>query len=282
MSTKKKLTEGKTKIIWEIPRSNKVLIESKDDITAGDGERHNILENKGVLSTETTCNCFRLLKTAEIPTHFVDRIDERTFLAHRVEMLPIELVIRRVATGSYLKRHPETKEGERFKVPKIEFFLKDDAMHDPLMVWDESKCQFTLYNAKQPLSSGNSLGVIAAGQLFFADKADLPRKFESCRKIVIQLGEIALKVFLVFEKAWAKQDVVLVDIKIECGYNADGELIVADVIDNDSWRIWPHGDKAQMKDKQVYRDEKDVTPDKIKDIASNYSWVAEATAKFIQ
>jgi len=280
-----KVAEGKTKIIWEMAGDpDHVLIESKDDITAGDGAKHDLLPGKGVLATTTTCNCFRLLGQNDILTHFIQQIDERTFLARKVEMIPIELVARRIATGSYLKRHPRVTEGSRFIQPEIEFFLKDDERHDPLMIWDEDRRCFRLYDAKKPLRKGYI--------------EDLNRDYPFapvCSEEAEDLEQILREVFLVLERAWAQQNVVLVDLKIECGYVTDNSqdpwddgvltidtfTVVADVIDNDSWRIWPQGDKSQMRDKQVYRDSGEMTEQTIKAIQDNYAWVAEATKRFL-
>ena len=152
MSENLVLAEGKTKIIYKIPGTNNVAIESKDDITAGDGVKRNIIKNKGVLSNKTTSDCFKLLNKKGVPTHFIKQLDERTFLAHRVRMIPIELVARRIATGSFLKRNPETEEGSVFEELVVEFFFKDDANHDPMMLWDKEKQCFKIYNAKKPLT----------------------------------------------------------------------------------------------------------------------------------
>ncbi|MBU0722359.1 phosphoribosylaminoimidazolesuccinocarboxamide synthase [Patescibacteria group bacterium] len=268
----KKITEGKTKIIWAIPGTDEVLIESKDDITAGDGAKRNLIEGKGCFSTETTCNCFRLLNVAGMPTHFVRRVNGRTFRARRLQMIPIELVARRIATGSFLNRHPDIQEGIVFDELEVEFFLKDDDRHDPLMGYSESDGFWYLWNAKTPLSSDP------------IDKLDSVSIMEGQildGKVVAELEAISRRVFLIFEKAWARQDVTLVDLKIECGYAADGTLLVGDVIDNDSWRIWPSGDKSQMKDKQVYRNLEHTTPEALDAVKKNYAWVAEATAKFL-
>ena len=102
-------------------------------------------------------------------------------------------------------------------------------------------------------------------------------------KMLQQLREFVVRVFEVLEKAWAKQDVQLVDLKIECGYigGVTEHLVVADVIDNDSWRIWPQGDKAQEKSKQVYRDAKDSSPETMAKLVKNYAWVANATSNFL-
>ena len=88
-----------------------------------------------------------------------------------------------------------------------------------------------------------------------------------------------LHVFETLESAWASLDVTLVDLKIEFGRDTQNHLMVADVIDNDSWRLWPGGDKTRMLDKQVYRNLQDVTPVALQDIADRYALVADLTAK---
>ncbi|MBI1957122.1 MAG: hypothetical protein HYS44_01540 [Candidatus Niyogibacteria bacterium] len=119
------IAEGKTKIIWSIRHEPAlVLIESKNDITAGDGKKHDVMEGKAEWSTTTTCNVFRLLKRAGIPVAFVDRLDKTHFYARRCEMLPYEVVVRREAYGSYVKLLPNVDIGTRFSELKVEFFLK--------------------------------------------------------------------------------------------------------------------------------------------------------------
>jgi phosphoribosylaminoimidazole-succinocarboxamide synthase len=267
----KKIAEGKTKIIWATDDPDKVLIESKAVLTKGNGAERVALENKDIFSTETTSNCFILLNGLAIPTHFIKRVDERTFLAHRVKMIPIEIVIRRIATGSYLIRNPTVKEGTIFHKLAIEFFLKDDAIHDPLMIWNETRQCFELFDAKKPISQESYLGDLPK------DTPLIPKNLAEVR----QLSNLGRDVFSILEKAWEMQSVKLVDLKIECGYTNSGTLVVADVIDNDSWRIWPGGDKTQMKDKQVYRELVTVTPEHLEILKKNYAWVAEATKKFL-
>lgn len=268
-----KIIEGKTKIIWPTADDGVVLIESKDDITAGDGVKRDIIEHKGVLATETTCNCFSLLNAKGILTHFIKRESERRFLALRVKMIPIELVARRIATGSYLKRHPETVEGTIFDPLVFELFYKDDKLHDPMMVWSDERGRFELYNAKGPRPDS------------YLSDLDLrniltPRGRPLGKQEMDELCDIICNVFLVLERAWKELNVDLVDLKIECGWPPAGPIVVADVIDNDSWRIWPGGDKAQMKDKQVYRDLEGMTVEALGEIMKNYTWVAEETKKF--
>ena len=126
------LAEGKTKQIYAYPGNDQlVYIESKDQITAGDGARRNEISGKSRWSTITTANVFRLLNEAGIITHFIEQVSDTVLLVRRCRMLPIEHVQRRIATGSYLKRDPETSEGTRFDPVLVETFLKDDARHDP-------------------------------------------------------------------------------------------------------------------------------------------------------
>lgn len=159
-------------------------------------------------------------------------------------MLPVEVVMRRIATGSYLKRHPEVSEGTRFEPVLVETFLKDDARHDP-QIWEEDI-------VKMGLATSSEVAWIA------------------------QQGQ---RVFVTLERAWAKVDVTLVDLKIEFGRDSRGELLVADVIDNDSWRLWPGGDKNRMLDKQVYRNLPNVTEQDLQGIADRYALVAELVSK---
>lgn len=239
------LVEGKTKQIYADQHDAAlVYMISKDQITAGDGARRNEISGKSRLSTITTANIFRLLNAAGISTHFVEQIDETTLLVKRCDMLPIEHVQRRIATGSYLKRHPEVNEGTRFDPVLVETFLKDDARHDP--------------------------------QIWPADIVE--QKIASQQEInwMVQEGH---RVFDVIERAWASADVALIDLKIEFGRNPQGQLLVADVIDNDSWRLWPGGDKSRMLDKQVYRNLKDITNEALQDIADRYALVADLTGK---
>ena len=263
-----KITEGKTKIIWEESFSEEtVLIESKKDLTAGDGARHDKLEDKDILSTSTSLNCFRLLNAKGISTHFLRQVGERTFLAKRCKMIPLELVARRIAAGSFLLRHPEVKEGTIFPEPRIEFFDKNDSRHDPLIIHDFVSKRILVFEAKKPLKEG------------FVEELPMDSDTEPIEYLLFNLRDLTSKVFEILEEAWAKLGVTLVDLKIEAGY-AGSELVVADVIDNDSWRIWPGGDKAKMLDKEVYRQLREISPEALEVIHKNYALVAELTRKF--
>src|SRR6202045_3161576 len=187
------LAEGKTKQIYAYPGDDTLaFMVNKDQITAGDGARRNELAGKSRWSTITTANVFRLLNEEHIATHFVEQINDVTLLIHRCDMLPIEQVMRRIATGSYLKRHPEVSEGTRFEPVLVETFLKDDARHDP-QIWEADIVNMKL--------------------------ATLPE--------IAWMAEQGRRVFATLERAWASADVTLVDLKIEFGRDPRGQLMVA-------------------------------------------------------
>lgn len=239
------LAEGKTKQIYAHPGNNELAyMVNKDQITAGDGARRNELVGKSRWSTTTMANVYRLLNEQGIATHFVEQIDDVTVLIKRCTMLPVEQVMRRVATGSYLKRTPGAKEGDRFDPPLVETFLKDDARHDP-QIWEN----------------------------------DIVERGLATREEVDWMAEEGRRVFTVLERAWASVDVMLVDLKIEFGRDTHGKLMVADVIDNDSWRIWPGGDKNRMLDKQIYRNLKEITEQDLQALGDRYALVADLTGK---
>ncbi|HEX4716708.1 MAG TPA: phosphoribosylaminoimidazolesuccinocarboxamide synthase [Ktedonobacteraceae bacterium] len=239
------LAEGKTKQIYAHPTDSALAyMVNKDRITAGDGARRNELTGKSRWSTITMANIYRLLNSQGIATHMVEQTDDVTVLIKRCDMLPVEQVMRRVATGSYLKRVPTAKEGERFDPVLVETFLKDDANHDP-QIWEKD--------------------IIERG---FASKEEIDWMAQEGRRV-----------FEVLERAWASVDVMLVDIKIEFGRDTTGKLMVADVIDNDSWRIWPGGDKTRMLDKQVYRNLTEVTEQDLQALGDRYALVADLTGK---
>ncbi|XP_042339014.1 multifunctional protein ADE2 [Plectropomus leopardus] len=243
-----KLNEGKTKQIFEIvDQPGLVLVQSKDQITAGNAVRKDQMEGKAAIANKTTSCIFKLLQESGIKTAFVKQHSDTAFIAAHCEMIPIEWVCRRVATGSFLKRNPGVKEGYRFSPLKMEMFFKDDANNDPQ--WSE----------EQLLEAKFCLAGLPIGQ---------------CEVDIMNRSTVAI--FEILEKAWATQNCTLVDMKIEFGVNVKTqEIVLADVIDNDSWRLWPAGDRSQQKDKQVYRDLKEVTPEAMQMVKRNFEWVSE-------
>jgi phosphoribosylaminoimidazole-succinocarboxamide synthase len=267
MQLEPKLAEGKTKIVYAHPADAALaVIRHKDSISAGDGARRNQIAGKGALSGRTAANVFTLLNRAGIATHFVGSPDPTEMIVRRCQMIPLEVVMRRVATGSYLKRHPEVAEGARFDPPLVEFFLKDDARHDPQVTPEQI--------AEQAIATPAEVSTM--------------------------IGE-GRRVFETIERAWAEQDVTLVDLKIEFGRPVEisdkrleiedatkqspisklqSPLLVADMIDNDSWRLWPGGDKSRMLDKQVYRNMPEVTDEGLEQVRQLYETVAQLTDRW--
>ena len=120
----KKVAEGKTKQIWEIEgRPNEVEVYSKDDITGGDGKRHDVVPGKGAVSNSTTCNVFELLKGADVSVAYKRKLSESSFLASRADQLPLEIVIRRRAVGSIIERHPYLQKLHIFVVNMLDIIL---------------------------------------------------------------------------------------------------------------------------------------------------------------
>lgn len=240
------LAEGKTKIIYAHPTERDLAyMVHKDSISAGDGARRSTIEGKGAISGRTAANVFTLLEREGVPTHFVSDPEPTVMVVRRCAMLPLEVVMRRAATGSYLRRHPEVAEGTRFEPALVEFFIKDDANHDPQI--DEAGI------AQRGLASADEIAAIqSAGR----------------------------QVFEILERHWAGLGVQLVDLKIEFGRSPEGALLVADMIDNDSWRLWPGGDKARMLDKQIYRNMPSVTDEGLRDLKQKYEEVRDLTERF--
>ena len=247
------IAHGKTKVLYEHPEQpDMAVIKQTDSISAGDGARRNEITGKGRLAAQTTARVFRLLNLCGLPTHYLsggEDDDENEMLVRRCNMIPLEVVVRGVAAGSLVKRNPGMQRGAILIPRMLEFFLKDDANHDPLITPDEIVAR----SIAQPQE-------IAA------------------------MSEIARITFEILAHAWRKRDVMLVDLKIEFGRLAGGEnkgqLVIADVIDNDSWRIWPGGREDRMLDKQIYRNLETVDDEALSYVKNAYEQVADMTGAF--
>ena len=264
MESPKLIAEGKTKRILGTDEPGLVVIESKDDITAGDGAKRDTVPGKAELATRTTANVFRLLKESGLPVAFVRQTGATTFLAEYCEMLPYEVIVRREAHGSFLKRRPEIGKGHLFPRLLTEFFLKtsgkkwegrDIPVDDPLIHFGDDDA--ALFIPDRPIVLQDPFLV-------------LPNSLKmSYRR---EMDRIARRTFLVLEKAWQMVGRCLVDFKVEFGSNDGRELRLADVIDNDSWRVL---DDRKHIDKQMYRDGADIPA-----VTEKYRMVADLTERF--
>ena len=267
------VNEGKTKRIHQIAGSaDLVALVAKDDITAGDGAKHDIIAGKSALANATTCNVFRLLKGCGIPVAFEEQDSPTSFIAPGCKMLPYEVVTRREAHGSYLKRHPHLGKGQLFPRLIVEFYLKTKdktwkgkplVADDPLMDYAEGDAEIRLLNPAKPLVGQEPFLVLSTAEVF-------EHKDEA--KFFPEMQRIARQTFLALEKAWQLEGGTLVDLKVEFGFDSKGRLLLADVIDNDSWRVLENG---AYIDKQVYRD-----GGALDTVVEKYRRVAEITGRF--
>jgi phosphoribosylaminoimidazole-succinocarboxamide synthase len=267
------VAEGKTKIV-EDAGNGEVLVRSKDDITAGDGAKHDVLDGKAAASTRTTGNVFRLLERNGVPTHFVDRVDDVTFRARDVEMIPLELVARRYATGSFADRFPDLVEGAVLDDLVFEIFEKDDVHHDPLLEFDFEAGVLRRHVPHD--KAAEAIGPdVEAGDLISEEPLGESRYADISPELIARLRSRTVAAFEVIEDAWKQQGGIYIDFKIECGFDREtGELLVADVIDSDSGRL--RFGEVDMS-KQSYRDGTATLPE----IKKKFDEVAALTDRFV-
>ena len=267
------IAEGKTKRIVQIKdEPGMVALWAKDDITAGDGAKHDVIPEKGRMANQTACNVFRLLKAAGVAVAFEEQGGPDWFKAPSCRMLPYEVVVRREAHGSYLKRSTHLAKGQLFSKLLVEFFLKTKdkrwknhelVSDDPLMSYSPGEETIRLHNPAKPVKADEPFLTLKTAEVF--ESADEFKLFE-------EMTKQARLTFLVLEKAWQLQGRRLVDMKVEFGIDTKGRLLLADVVDNDSWRVIEDG---AYIDKQVYRDGGEIS-----DVVKKYRLVEELTGRF--
>jgi phosphoribosylaminoimidazole-succinocarboxamide synthase len=251
-----KLAEGKTKLIYANPEDAKtVYMYFKDDITAGDGAKHDMIKGKALVDWRINRDTFELLNRSGVRTHYISSPQERVALVKRLDRkINLEVVTRRIATGSILK-WGKAVEGTRFDPLITQFHYKDDPLHDPMM--DDVYIDY-LVEAK-----GAS-------------------EYSGMRKMNQQI-------FIILERAFAGHSVQLVDMKLEYGI-IDGELYLIDEITGGSFRLWPYAhEKPNLSqpnvlkelnpggrlDKDTYRMGQDIDR-----VISRFEEIANITAGF--
>jgi len=269
--------EGKTKILEILEgRPGHARVLSKDDITAGDGARREFMDGKAALANATTCHVFEALGLLGIPLAFAER-DGDSFITRLVKMIPVEIVVRNVAAGSYCKRNPDIKSGTVFDLPVVEFFYKTTGQEfrrhtlgcdDPLMIFSDDGSRLGFYHPGRPIDHERPLLEMNWEIMTMEERRMLHGQLTFCKML-------ALNVNTALSKLWAAVDGTLIDFKIECGYYADGQMVevtVADVIDCDSWRVmWGE----QQLSKQPFRDGMSA-----QDLLPTYKLAEELTRKF--
>jgi len=210
-----KLYEGKAKKLYNTDNPDLVIQEFKDAATALDGAKKGTIRGKGAINNQISAHLFRYLESYHVPTHFVRTLSDREMLVKKVEIIPIEVVVRNVVAGSLAKRLGQ-EEGEELKEPLVEFFLKDDALHDPMI------------SEKEILERG------------LATKEELQK-----------IKRTALKVNAVLKDFFARRKLRLVDFKLEFGRH-HGEILLADEISPDTCRLWD-AETGESMDKDRFR-----------------------------
>lgn len=274
MDLLKPVGDGKTKTIMSLYKGSNIgIVKSKDTITAKDGKKRHELPGKGTLATRTTCNVFEnFAARGGIPLAYVGRDGHDTFLTYTCDMIPVEVVGRWRAAGSYIKRHPEVAESTAFAEPIIEFFYKTKdctigdrvlPCDDPLMKFRDGETICDLYFPDRPAEVGHigSLG------LSREETQKLARQLRECA-VITRCGGGYL------DEAWKKLGGTFFDFKVEFGVGPYGEILMADVIDLDSWRVMWNDVPVS---KQPYRDDKDLEM-----IAGIYKLGASLTDRFLR
>jgi phosphoribosylaminoimidazole-succinocarboxamide synthase len=212
------LYKGKAKSVYTTSTKGKLIVEFRDDITAFDGGKKNVLKNKGSYNAEVPAFFFEYLERNGVKTHFFTMLDPHRMVVRKLEMIPLEVIVRNIAAGSIVRNYP-FREGDPLSPPLIVIDYKDDTRHDP-MLNDE---------------------IILA--LHLVTNSEL-------RKI----KKMALEVNELLSTLLAAQGITLVDFKVEFGRQGK-KIYLGDEISMDSMRLW---DKktGESLDKDVYRFEK--------------------------
>jgi len=210
------LYEGKAKKVFATENPEELIVSYKDDATAFNGLKKGTIEGKGAINNRISNALMILLEKSGIPTHFVKELNSRETLVKRVQIVPLEVIVRNIAAGSFSK-HYGVEEGTLLKCPTLEFSYKNDDLGDPLI---------------------NSYHALALG---LATQAEL----DTIRDLAFRVNE-ELKRF------WLSCGVTLVDFKLEFGRLSDGAIVLADEISPDTCRLWD-SETGNKLDKDRFR-----------------------------
>ena len=217
---KELINGGKVKSVYTTDNEDEVIIEFRDDITAGDGARKEVMNKKGAYNAIISAKIFKVLEENGVETQFIDLTEPNVMLAKRLEMIPIEVIVRNIATGSLVRKYP-IADGTRLEPPIVQMDFKDDEYHDPML--------------------NDSL--IKALGIATQEEIDI-------------LTERALKINEVLVEFFKKAGIILVDFKVEFGKDKDGNILLGDEISPDGCRLWD-SETFEMLDKELFRKGKD-------------------------
>jgi phosphoribosylaminoimidazole-succinocarboxamide synthase len=211
------LGAGKTKTVIASSDPHQVVLEFRDDITAGDGKKHDVLPGKGKVNATITAKLYGILAENGIPTDLIKQLDDTHLLATKLNMIPVEVVCRIRAAGHFIGVGNQFQNGDRLPFPIVEFYLKDDGLHDP-MLRDEHLKLLKLANDSE----------------------------------IEQMKQTTLRAGVLLEKFFDERGAQLVDFKLEFGRDHSGGLLIGDELSPDSWRLWDRETK-EILDKDRFR-----------------------------
>lgn len=218
MEKKEQLYEGKAKKVFATEDPNLVIVSYKDDATAFNGLKKGTIAGKGVVNNRMTNYMFRLLEKAGVPTHYVEELNDRETVVKKVSIVPLEVIVRNTAAGSFSKRMG-VEEGTALKCPILEFSYKNDDLGDPFI---------------------NDYYALALG-LATKEEIDLIAKY------TFMVNDFMVDFF-------KKLNIDLIDFKIEFGKTPDGRIILADEISPDTCRFWDSTTHEKLDKDRFRRD----------------------------
>lgn len=213
---KELLYTGKAKNVYKMENDDEVLIKFRDDITALDGGKKDTLSKKGAYNALISTKFFKILEDKGIKTQFIELINEDEMIAKSLEMIPLEVICRNIATGSLLRKYPFHK-NQKLDPPVLQFDYKNDVYHDPML----------------------NDSIIVALKIATAEQLD-------------EIREITLKINKILSDFLLERGLILVDFKIEFGFDKDGNIVLGDEISPDTTRLWD-SETHENFDKDIFR-----------------------------